>query len=154
MSTIGASRTANRVKGFSNLAVLAILGWGLASLSRVERRSFAVLTIPGDRGETFIAIVEGIFGRPGGSPEVRLVLSKVPVIADAARRVLIFPDKGRRIVPPGWSTVLIDRDGRMEPYPLALSAAEAPVLLRARTFADARRALIGIDRRLNPFFER
>jgi len=150
-SLLPALRRAARIRGIAILALIALLGLGLAALGStgkeasdtVERGTTAV-SIEGPQGQRIFLIADRT-GTLSGDPEVRCLLSRVPASLDPIQGTVELPSGTVQVVPPSWPTVLVDRDGRLIRHPFRLPLDAAVGLLRSRNFEEARRRVAWFD---------
>ncbi len=150
-----AAVTYNRVRGIFLLLVMALLGFGLSRLRDVGRPELAKGLLAGPGGQSIFIVVEK---REGGrawpfEPEVRLVLSRLPLEFDTVRSVIFFRERPPQVVARSWPTVLVDASGRIEPWRLRLEPEEAEALSRLG-FEQARDRLSQRDPGLVAFWKR
>jgi len=135
-----AAYTYNRIRGLFLLALMALLGWCLSLLRDAPELTKSV--IAGPNGQTILVVIEKRNAGRGWpfEPEVRLILSRVPVDFDPLLSVIETPDGPPQVVARTWPTVLVDSRGRPEPVRLELEAEEAEALSRV-AFDQARARL-------------
>ncbi len=155
---------ANRLRAVVSIAVIALVGEALGGLRDWARPDFVVAGAASQAGETiFVASgeerAEPVWPCDDGP---RIILSRLPVELDPVRWVLHLPGERRRVLPPGWPTVLVDREGRLARHDLGLDARQVDGLRagigraadQEEAFGNLRRLLAAKDPRLKEFWSK
>jgi hypothetical protein len=144
----------NRLKGPGLLALLAILGLGLAALGMVPSPQPDVAILRGDRGITIILSLDPSDGLAVFQPPaVRMVLSQLPIALDAGRSVIRIDGGSVMLLPPRWVTTILDRHGRLTHLDREIDPHRAQALVLEKSFEGVRKILIDWEPRLEEFFK-
>ncbi len=153
---------ANRLRAVGSLAAIVLAGEALDGLRDWARPHPAVAVAASEAGETIFIVDRGENAEPVWPLDdgVQAILSRLQIELDPVRWVLYLHGDDRRVLPRGWPTILVDRQGRLVPHDLELDARQVDGLRAAiaraagppEAFAQLRGLLAARDPRLKEFW--